>query len=91
MEQAVSDVSRDFIWQVRPEGVYFTDNTNEKDPVLKLVDLQTQAIKVVGHLGKQATSKGGHNLEISPDGSTALYVRVEAWNGELMLVKGGSW
>jgi Tol biopolymer transport system component/DNA-binding winged helix-turn-helix (wHTH) protein len=81
----------DRLWQVRPEGVYFTDNTNEKDPVLKLVDLQTQAIKIVGHLGKQATSKGGHNLAISPDGRAALYVRVEAWNGELMLVKGGSW
>jgi Tol biopolymer transport system component len=81
----------DRLWQVRPEGVYFTDNTRKTDPVLKLFRLQTQTINIVGHLGKEATSKGGHNLAISPDGHTALYVRVEAWNSELMLVKGSSW
>jgi Tol biopolymer transport system component/DNA-binding winged helix-turn-helix (wHTH) protein len=81
----------DRLWYIRPEGIYFADNTRKTDPVLKLFELQTQAILVVGHLGKEATSKGGHNLAISPDGHSALYVRVETWNGELMLVKGGSW
>jgi Tol biopolymer transport system component/DNA-binding winged helix-turn-helix (wHTH) protein len=79
------------LWQVRPEGIYFTDATRKTDPVLKLFTLPARTVTVVGHLGKEATSKGGHNLAISPDGRTALYVRVEAWNGELILVKGGTW
>jgi Tol biopolymer transport system component/DNA-binding winged helix-turn-helix (wHTH) protein len=81
----------DRLWQVRPEGIYFTDNSAKNDPVLKLFALETRTTKVVGHLNKEATNKGGHNLEISPDRHTALYGRVDAANGELVLVKGGSW
>jgi Tol biopolymer transport system component/DNA-binding winged helix-turn-helix (wHTH) protein len=81
----------DRLWQVRPEGIYFSDNSAKNDPVLKLFALETRTTKVVGHLNKEATNKGGHNLEISPDGRAALYVQVEAANGELVLVKGGSW
>jgi hypothetical protein len=81
----------DRLWQVRTEGIYFTDNSTKDDPVLKLFALDTRMAKVVGHLNREATNKGGHNLDISPDGRAALYVQVEAASGELVLVKGGSW
>jgi hypothetical protein len=73
------------------EGIYFIDNTRKADSALELFAPQTRTTKVVGHLGKDVTNHGGHNLEISPDGHTALYVRVETWNGELVLATRGSW
>jgi Tol biopolymer transport system component/DNA-binding winged helix-turn-helix (wHTH) protein len=81
----------DRLWQVRPEGIYFTDNSAKALPELKLFSFATQTTKVVGHFSKEATNKGGHNLAISPDGHTALYVQIDAWNSELMLAKGGAW
>jgi hypothetical protein len=81
----------DRLWAVRREGIYFIDNTRKTDSVLKLFVPQTRTTKVVGHLGKDVTNHGGHNLEISPDGHTALYVRVETWNGELVLATRGFW
>ena len=51
----------DRLWQVRTEGIYFTDNSTKDDPVLKLFALDTRMAKVVGHLNKEATNKGGHN------------------------------
>jgi Tol biopolymer transport system component/DNA-binding winged helix-turn-helix (wHTH) protein len=81
----------DRLWQVRPEGIYFTDNSTKALPELKLFSFATQTTKVVGHFGKEATNKGGHNLVISPDGHTALYVQIDAWSSELMLARGGAW
>ena len=81
----------DRLWQVRREGIYFADNSAKDRPELKLFSFATQTTRVVGRFGKEATNKGGHNLVISPDGRTALYVEIDAWNSELMLAKGGVW
>lgn len=88
-ELVVPDPDR--LWQVRPEGIYFSDSSAKSHVELKLFAFATHTTKVVGHFDKEATNKGGHNLAISPDGHTVLYVQVDAWNSEIMLAKGASW
>jgi Tol biopolymer transport system component/DNA-binding winged helix-turn-helix (wHTH) protein len=76
-------------WQVRPEGIYYVDNSAQPHPLVQLFRFATGKIMTIGHLDKPPM--GGPWLAISPDGHTLLYSQIDSNTSDLMLVKNGKW
>lgn len=78
-----------WFWQVRPEGIYYVDNSAQPHPLVQLFRFATGKITTIGHFDKPACCAPG--LGISPDGRTLLYSQIDSNTSDLMLVKNGKW
>jgi len=81
----LGSAGHDRAWSPTPEGIYFIDRSSDPDWI-RFLDFETRSVRRVAPY--ESLVWGPRLLTVSPDGRMLLFVQLDGYNLDLMLVEG---